>query len=242
MSHSKMLKYSTLFTAVVSLMGLSTFTTSQPSFAQTIIVIEDFEDGLEAFETIGETNIIDIEGNSLALLESNSLLLSPFLDSFFGLPTGTLLDEFGAFDGSGISGISETISLNAGDILSFEFNFLTNEATPDFLTNDAAFVVISELPNPLTLLANTESTFIDSDNPSFLEETGFSTFAIEVPTTGEFTLGFGVVNAGDFTTNSGLLIDNITITPTDIPEPSTFITSTIVLGLGLLISKKKVRK
>ncbi|MBD2362419.1 PEP-CTERM sorting domain-containing protein [Anabaena minutissima FACHB-250] len=47
-------------------------------------------------------------------------------------------------------------------------------------------------------------------------------------TAGTYTLGFGVVDVGDTTVNSALLVDNVKLTP--VPEPTTMFG--ILMGMG----------
>ena len=65
---------------------------------------------------------------------------------------------------------------------------------------------------PLSLVADTFWTFVLSA-ADFAGETGFATFTVTLPTTGSYTLGIGVVDVGDAIGLSGLLLDNITLTP-----------------------------
>jgi hypothetical protein len=137
------------------------------------------------------------------------------LETFLELPLGSLdsLSTDMVVEGTAIK---RTFTAQAGAVLSFDWNFLTNEVTsvddpaalPSPQTNDFVFVTIA----PLTLLADTFWTFVLSPT-SFMSETGFETFTFILPTTGAYTLGIGVVDVGDEKGLSGVLIDNIQFSP-----------------------------
>jgi hypothetical protein len=112
-----------------------------------------------------------------------------------------------AFEGSAIT---QTFNVNAGDTLSFNYRFLTNEGS----LLDYAFYTINGVKFNLAQVAN-------ATNPSspFQFETGLLTGNHLFSASGSVTLGFGVVDIGDFSATSALDIDNVTITP--IPEPAT---------------------
>lgn len=170
--------------------------------------------------------------NSQACDDNISLSNVTELETFFGFQ-GTELSKLGATEGSAIK---QSITVNNGDILTFDWNFLTDNE-PDQTYNDFAFFT---LDNTLISLANTESTFNINPSYSFLaKETGYQPYSHIFTSGGTYTLGFGVVdvdksNGGDTTVNSALLIDNIKVTK--VPEPS------VIFGLltwfGLAIKAK----
>jgi hypothetical protein len=141
------------------------------------------------------------------------------LETFLGLPPGSLdsLSTSPVVEGSAIK---RTVTVQAGTVLSFAWNFLTNEVTnldelavlPNPDANDLVFVTLT----PLTLVADTFWTFVLSP-ADFVGETGFTTFTVTLPTTGTYTLGLGVVDVGDATGLSGLLLDHFTLTPPTSP-------------------------
>ena len=114
-------------------------------------------------------------------------------------------------------------------MLSFHWNFLTNEDTtaPDKAFNDFAFFSLKSTP---TKLADLFSSFTTSST-AFASETGFQTFSITLPATETYTLGFGVANVGDQFIDSGLLVDNVQLTAAAVPEPS----SLVMVSSGLLL-------
>ncbi len=212
-----------------------------------------FETGtFNGWMTIGDTSIQTAafgtgpsEGTFQALMTTaDGSVDESVLESFFGLSDGTLdsliPNQFND-DAEEGSGIKQTITVAAGETLSFDWNFLTNEDTPDGEFNDTAFYVID---GDAFLLANTFSSFVASG--AFDEETGYSTFTTGPLAAGTYILGFGVVDVADTDVTSGLLIDNVRGGegggPTPVPEPSTL----LLLGCGIIgmagLARKKMKQ
>lgn len=128
------------------------------------------------------------------------------LEEFLDLVPGTLdgLVDSEAFEGSAIK---QTFTVEAGDIVSFDWNFLTNEGTPSDTFNDTAFLNV----NGFTFeLADTGSNFVDAAGvDEFSEQTGTQTLTFAIANAGTYTIGFGVVDVGDAVVDSGLAIDNV---------------------------------
>jgi len=114
---------------------------------------------------------------------------------------------------------------SAGDILSSDWNFVTNEVTPTSFNDFSFWSLVAS--NNGQVLANTFSTFVLSPTV-FNEQTGFQATSFVLTSSGTFTLGFGVMDVNDEIVGSGLLIDSVKITST-VPEPA----SLALLGLGL---------
>ncbi|MGD1702723.1 trypsin-like serine protease [Dapis sp. BLCC M229] len=190
-----------------------------------------FENGLNDWSILGAATIQDSDfGTPPSDGEYNALILNELLavpgdeiEEFLGLSPGNLGNFSGSFPFEG-SAIKQTFLANAGDVLTFDFNFLTNECTffanecaPEDIFNDFSFVSLSGLD----FLADTFSPFVESLT-TFVEETGYQSFSYEIPETGTYTLSFGVADAEDFAVFSGLLVDNVTLTASaSIPEPTT---------------------
>jgi len=94
-------------------------------------------------------------------------------------------------------------------------------------------------------LADIQSIF--PVNPSFShlkKETGYQTYTIPISVTGNYILGFGVVDVdktggGDNTINSALLVDNIKLTNiAKVPEPDTLFGLLLTLGLASKCKRK----
>jgi hypothetical protein len=139
------------------------------------------------------------------------------LASFLGLAPGALAT---AVEGSAIK---QTFTASAGQVVRFDYKFLTTEGA----NNDLAFVTLSGFN---TLVDTTTGPFFGSGvnlDPVFgdpTRETAFRTFSFSIPVTGTYTLGIGVADRGDEFIPSGLLIDNASLAqPTQaaaVPEPN----------------------
>lgn len=134
------------------------------------------------------------------------------------------------------SALKQTFTAAAGDTVSFSWNFLTNESSdraavddytyPDF--NDFAFASIqSDSGSQWFRLADTVAG-LNPSSTSFDSETGFRTFSYTIPTAGNYTLGIGVVDVGEATRISGLLVDNVEA----VPEPNSTVGTLGLLFLG----------
>jgi len=168
--------------------------------------------------------------------DSQSLNNANDLESFLGL-SGNELSNLSVVEGSAIK---QTITANAGDVLSFYWNFLTDEDANNTDYNDFAFFTLN---NTLYSLADIQSIF--PVNPSFShlkKETGYQTYTIPISVSGDYILGFGVVDVdktggGDNTINSALLVDNIKLTNNSevakVPEPDTLLGLLLTLGLAI---------
>ncbi len=92
----------------------------------------------------------------------------------------------------------------AGSILQFHWQYLTDESLPDI---DFSFVV---LDGNILFLADLSAAHHDSDTP-FAYESGYRTFVVRLATGGTHTIGVGVVDTFDGLENSGVLLDNFRI-------------------------------
>lgn len=222
------------------------------TIGETQVVTADF--GIEpvqgeqmAFLSTAFEEVIGLDENFEAVVGGSAVTAEfisnfPNLPEFLGLPSGfiggrslqSIVDEFSAgligeddpqpipFEGSAIQ---QTFTANGGDLLSFDWNFLTNEAVGESAIadntfpffNDFAFVSVRTEGEVIFLepLADTQSNFSDTDPDDFFgKTTGFNEFAFVVPETGEYTLGLGVVDVSIDETGervSGLLVDDVAV-------------------------------
>ncbi len=186
----------------------------------------------------GDGNPFDDDENVDYNVSGNDPQSSLLLENLLGLDFFSLTDVGQSFEGS--TGLFLSLNVNQGDTLSFDWNFLTNQDTPDTDNNDYAFVTIDDT---IIQLADTNSSFIAGISAPgtavFSEQTGLESFAYTFDMTGTVNVGFGVVDIGDFITSSALSVENVQLTP--VPEPLT------ILGAGTAISfggffKKKLSK
>jgi hypothetical protein len=185
--------------------------------------------GQVSVENFGSSGVVPPQGNYQAFLLTHPPGLAgasaDSLETFLGLSSGSLDN---VVDGFAIQGaaLTQTLSGKAGDVISFEWNFLTSRDNLASVFNDYAFMTINGSTS--IKLADTFSDFKDSSS-IFEKETGYHHFSYIVPSTGQYTLGVGVVDVNDDTIASGLMIDNVTLTPAAVPEP----VSMMLLGIGL---------
>ena len=145
-----------------------------------------------------------------------------------------------ATDGSYFAAISgdalmtQEQTWNAGDSVSFAFNFYGN----DFEINDYSyFTVHDDVAGDTTLALASIYPTATPDGKAFLSSgpyssTDWQTFVYTFQTAGSGYIGFGVNNAVNTLSGSSLYVDNITPTtsgPSSVPEPATF----ALFGLGL---------
>ncbi len=182
----------------------------------------DFTDWLAIGNATIETAALGsnpTEGNYQALITTGSGTVSDTeLESVLGFTTGTL-DNLGNGDVTEGSVVQLTpITVNAGDSLSFDWNFVTQEKIASNF-NDGGFVSItSNTSNSLLELADTNSDVVRLSY-SFRLETGYERFTYQFTESGTFTLSLGVVDVGDTQINSGLLVDNVSIISSSNPNP-----------------------
>lgn len=175
------------------------------------------------------------------------------LESDLGFSSGTLtaLGKGAVTNGSAIQSAAP-FNAAAGQKLSFDWDFLTNELDPllNAKHNDFVFWAISGTP---TVLADVNTgAFLtplgNSGSLDYLDETGFvhsPPTSFTIPTTGTYSLIFGVVNVGVSDTASGLLVDNIQLTsptpPNGTPEPGS-LALVMALGAGGFVGLRRSRR
>ena len=232
---------------LVSLLGLAALFGAEPASAA--VLNGSFETGnFTGWETLGQPSIqtstydesSPTAGTSQALLstfcparvnnrckqDGNFLELSNFLN--VNVLNLTALGD--VFEGSALK---TTLNVNAGDVLTFDWNFLTDSMNGDErgLYNDFAFVTIS---GTVYKLADTFSPFVGIlTDTNFENQTGYKTFSYSFTSAGTYILGVGVVDVGDGSSDSGLLVDNVVLsspppptsypTPTGVPEPASIL-------------------
>lgn len=176
-----------------------------------------FENGdFTGWSTVGKAEIQPLDygvfptdGIFQALLTTERETASPSeLASFLSLDSNVLAD-FGDGNIEKGSAIKLTFDAKAGDTLSFDWNFLTNELDSTLVdpSKDFLFVTLE----PLGLTAADPSSASDSSRTMFSNETGYQTFSAGITKSGTYTLGIGVVNVGDPLFDSAVLLDNFNL-------------------------------
>lgn len=258
------LKTVSLRISVILAVGLLAFAFAGTSTAQT----EGFETTtLNATNSIGDALIVTPNYFGISPTEATHQLLLTTISTAGGHDPGptqsgtnaasvTLVDDFlGVSIGSirnnkpgapvnatGQEGSAFKLDLgfiDAGMIVSFDYNFLTADLSG---ARDFAFVTLTGLPGETATFADVLDAGIASPdvippNP-FNLQSGFQTFTFNITTAGNYTLGIGLMDATNFTGPSGLLIDNIVVA---VPEPSTV--GLGIVGAALLVAlRRRARK
>ncbi len=152
-------------------------------------------------------------GSASAAVDYYSAVPVADLETFFGATPGAITAASAdpgydpAFEGAGIK---DSFGFIAGDIVSFDYNFMTDELSPD-LADDYAFVSIG---GNITRLDHVLGSMLyETSHPdNYYLETGYLSFAYTALETGTLDFGIGIVDAFDEVVDSALLIDNIKIT------------------------------
>ncbi|MCC5609912.1 hypothetical protein LC612_24840 [Nostoc sp. CHAB 5834] len=210
---------------------LNSFNSPKPSVNETLINNSFESNDFAGWTTIGSTSIVDkisgssaTAGNLQALLSTGGATFTDsIIEEFIGLEAGSL-DNLGNGNATSGSAIQQTFMAEAGDILTLDWNFLTNEVQFPPL-NDFSFVTISSLSE----LADTSSARLNSSTIQFFQETGFQTFSFKIHSTGMYTLGIGVTDVGDNNIDSSLLVDNVRLI--SVPDKTSVLG---ILAFGIL--------
>lgn len=229
----------------LTLLSIVTLSFGSSEKVQAAVLNNSFETGdFQDWVTTGQVTVEGTEfgitppnGTYQAVLETlqdTTSVNGSQLETFLGLEVGSLTN-LGVTEGSAIK---QTVSLNAGDRISFAWNFLTDQDPDETDYNDFSFLVL----NNLTQLADTTDATEVNFFSRLSRETGYQTTSITIQEAGIYTLGFGVVDVdltgnGDTAVNSALLIDDITVTA--IPEPLTLLGVATASLFGAAFKRQK---
>ena len=146
------------------------------------------------------------------------------VESFLGLQAGTIPTGGSLGDASAVK---LSLTLTAGDVISFQYRFLTSAESGDG-ADFAFFTLQFGVGTPtLTTFSNIANATAPSASALFNYETGIATFTLPaVSFSGTYTLGFGIADRTDDAIQSGVLIDNVQV----VPEPA----SCLLLAGGLI--------
>ena len=194
-----------------------------------------FDDGIDAWTTVGAASIV---ANQLFL--SNAAGFPAFLVApLLGLPAfptdnGTVAMQ--------ASAIEQTFETTAAGTISFDYRFLTNEAIGSPRDQTAYY-----LNGVITLLSSPHS-------PGVIAGTGvagyprglpYRTITVNIPA-GINTLGFLAYDTVNNTTDTGMLIDNVTTSAplaSAVPEPATYgsVAGVLLLGIGMVSIRRRMK-
>lgn len=180
------------------------------------------------------------------------------LETFLGLSAGTLA---GLGNGTPLLGsaVRQSFSVQAGERLSFDWDFLTNQTyndgtnqsiAPSLGNNDFAFVMVrpSGGSASVAILADTFFGYVNDPNAPggfitgfqitpasnpFISETGFLTWSMQAGQDMTMDLAVGVLHVTtgvDNGVNSAVLVDNVRIDP--VPEPASLLALSGALAYG----------
>lgn len=191
--------------------------------------------GLSGWTLIGQghvetasVGVTPTEGTYQGYLETtgNYTALAPAVAASLGL-SGPAIFALGAGPPTNGTGISQVVTVTAGDTVSFDWNFMTDELNEEATYNDFAFYSID---GSAFLLASRNSSTFDTVSPpaGFDGQTGWGSESYTFSTGGAHTIGFGVLNVGDSGHNSVLLIDAVSI---PVPETSTLAMCILAFGM-----------
>lgn len=220
------------------------FITSFIGTAHAVIINQGFETSdLTGWASIGDVSVVDASfgsgppsGTFQALLTTGDGAVDvDELETFLGVVSGTLTALGGEAVTSG-SAIKQTVTVDPGETLAFDFNFLTDEIPALGEVNDFGFAIVN---SGFNLLADTFSPLVPSPTV-FIDETAFQSFLEGPFVFGDtFTLAFGVVDVDDEIVNSGLLID-ASASATAVPEPATLgLVGLALIGMGAMTRRHK---
>ena len=135
------------------------------------------------------------------------------IESFLGLESGGLsplaASGAGSDEATNGSAMKTSISVTEGDEISFYWTFSTTEFGSDVgVYNDFSFFVIDGQAIELADVSMVGSTGV----------TPWAKFTYTAKSTGEITVGFGVMNTGDQAVESSLKIDNLQVNGKTVPN------------------------
>jgi hypothetical protein len=205
-----------------------------PLFSHAAVINGNFETGnLSGWSSLGSAHVetaafgvSPTEGTYDGYIETtgNFTASASAIVPFLGL-TGSDIMALGQGAPTNGTGISQDITVSAGDTLTFDWNFLTDELDESATFNDFAFLTVDG--SAFLLASRNTSTFnVVSPPVGFDGQTGWSSDSYNFASAGTFKIGFGVFNVGDSGHNSVLLLDIVNV---PVPEPGTFVLMALAL-------------
>lgn len=172
---------------------------------------------------------------SLNLSGNDPLAAGGPLEAALGLSAGALDTLDGAaFEGS-LAG--QSFTAQAGEVLSFQWNFSTSENSSDPALADYGFVVVD---GTLYTLASVADASQSASFAGYLGDTGVQQFSLALTSSGSHQLYFGVVDLGDYTVGSALAVDAVQVSASPVPEPQP--AALLLAGLGGLMLWRRPRR
>ncbi len=219
--------------------------------AGAVTVNPGFETGdTSGWTTAGDASVVDsgfgvapTEGSYQLLMTTGSgAVTANATETAMGLPNQTIRKIFRdhiekpgessgkwVIDGSAVQQSFDVVAV--GDLITFDWNFLTDANVPESLYTDFLW---GYLEGPSTTQefvfahANQDASNFSASNSTFNQETGYQTFAFTFTEAGTHTLTLGVHDVEDTYVPSGVIFDGFRLIRS--PEPNSFL---LVAG-GLL--------
>jgi hypothetical protein len=212
---------STLTAGVLSIVSLAGVLGASPS--QAAVMNGTFETGdLSGWTTQGNTS--NVNGQAFLSADGDS---DTSIEQFLGLSAGTL-DALNGSNATNGSAIKQTITANAGDVLSFDWLFQSGDYLP---YNDFSFFSVSSVASKLADIMEVGTYGQKSSQTSYTFQNA-----------GSYTIGFGVFNALDTYASSTITVDNVKLTSTkSVPEPASIIGILAVGAMGATSALKRKR-
>jgi len=216
-----------------------------PTLSRAAIINGGFETGDltgwtlagSGFATGSGIGVTPPEGSFQGYIETTGNLTDPGMAviASLGVPGSAIL-ALGAGTPVNGTGLSQSVTVSAGDTLSFDWDFLTDELSEPSMYNDFGFFTISS--SAFLLASRNSSTYdVTSPPPGFEGQTDWMTQSYTFPSAGTYTIGFGVLNVGDPGYDSALLIDAVMI---PVPEPASIVL--LASGLSVFVLRQRRRR
>ena len=181
----------------------------------------------------------DDDGTNFNFIGNAPLFAGGALEDFTGHPAGEFdIDRFnnsGSLATEGSAFVLQNITVNAGDMVSFDWAFYTNEPFAEAMADAAYFSVLN---STTALLASAADGINGNAGLSSYRAATWGTYSQTFTAAGTYSLVFAVVDTDDYITSSALAINDVTITP--VPEAETY--ALMLAGLGLVGFMARRRK
>lgn len=206
-----------------------------------------FTSGNATVRAAGSFDLAPIRGSFSALISTigppvtNAASLAAFANI-----TETQLNAVrpvGAFSAEEGAAIQQTFAVAANDTLSLQYFFLSNEGPIATDFNDYAFVAFTSATQPTVVerLAATSPDTAFFGGATFDRRTNLRTYTRTFTTAATVTLTLGTVDVGATGRDSALFVDNVSVVPANVPEPSTLILALVASGFFGIVRRKVAR-
>ncbi|MBD2496325.1 PEP-CTERM sorting domain-containing protein [Nostoc sp. FACHB-280] len=206
-------------TLLVASAGATLVFAASPSHAA-VINISDFT----GWQSTGNVNL---SNEQAALFTGDGMssngVSDAALEAFLGLTKGTL-DAFNGQNVTDGSAIKNTLTVQAGDVLTFDWHFQAGDYLP---YNDFSFFSVGTSLNRLADVLQVGNFGQTASRTAYTFTTG-----------GTYTIGFGVVNTFDRSLGSNLIVRR-SGGDEPVPEPVTIVGSLAAGAFGVVLRYKK---